>query len=288
MEIITTFRDVQHTRILTSNPDGAHFIKPIMIAFIIHAVLILAIAWFWYQDTSQRKANFISSPKSEMIKSYLITAKQYQSIRDKYEKLNNPSSIANHDSSVLVVPKIPSQVVTSQTTIKTVNKSIISNKNQLKPVKNVNKDKPHQLNNAELSTKLNAKPNIKKSISTSLSIQQASTKFIQQHNSDQLAVLIGSQKALQNKPAGTMSEMDPQLDFIVLSPKVDISQPHTFNHKLDPNRIVKQGDYCYRVVELPTQINPHGYGLGYAKFCGEDKQQKLLTELINNRINNIK
>ncbi|HBF45771.1 MAG TPA: hypothetical protein DDW91_04485, partial [Shewanella frigidimarina] len=120
------------------------------------------------------------------------------------------------------------------------------------------------------------------------SIQQATSHFIQQNNIAALDTLIGSQTALQNQPTGTMSEMDPNLDFIELAPEIDINQPHTFNHRLDPNRIVKQGDYCYRVVELPTQVNPHGWGLGFAEFCGEDQVKKQLTESINNRINRIK
>jgi hypothetical protein len=123
---------------------------------------------------------------------------------------------------------------------------------------------------------------------TLASIQHASSHFIQQKHLEALDTLIGSQTALQNKPTGTMSEMDPNLDFIELAPKIDISQPHTFNHRLDSNRIVKQGDYCYRVAELPTQVNPHGWGLGFATFCGEDKVKKQLTESINNRVNRIK
>ena len=268
MDTITTFKKVQHTRMLLSNSDDVNIFKPIMAAFISHVVLILAIAWFWQQDTSQRKTAFIQSIKPDVIKSYLITSKQYQLMQDNHEKLNNTSPVVEHNLSGLHGSKTPVRLVSTM-------------------AKKIN-NKPINSNNAKLKPKANDKPNVKKVVSTSQSIQQASAKFIQQHNNDQLEVLIGSQTAWQNKPVATMSEMDAQLDFIVLSPEVDISQPHTFNHKLDPNRIVKQGDYCYRVVELATQINPHGYGLGYAQFCGEDKQQKLLTEMINNRISQIK
>lgn len=265
---ITTFKEVKHTQILLSLSDDVNIFKPIMAAFISHAVLILAIAWFWQQDSSQRKTTFIQSSKPDVIKSYLITSKQYQLMQDNHEKLNNTSSLVEHNLTNLSAPKAPP--IPPKITVKKIN------------------NKPIKSNDAELKTKTNDKPNVKKVVSRSQSIQQASAKFIKQHNNDQLETLIGSQTAWQNKPVGTMSEMDSRLDFIVLSPEVDISQPHTFNHKLDPNRIVKQGDYCYTVVELATQINPHGYGLGYAEFCGEDKQQQLLTEMINNRISQIK
>ena len=120
------------------------------------------------------------------------------------------------------------------------------------------------------------------------SLQQATSRYIQQHNNQQFEQLIDLQAASKNKPVGTMSEMDATLDFIELTPKIDTSQPQTLNHKLDPNRIVKQGDYCYKVVNLATQVNPHGWGLGFAEFCGEDKQKQQLTEAINNRVNKLK
>lgn len=294
MEVITVGWEPHHSRSSTHSSKEVYWLKPVLTAFIIHVLLIYVLIAFWYQDTTQRVSALVVKPSTTAIKSYLITSTQYESMTQTSlpPKLNDLES-ARHIKNF--PPIIDTNVDVSQST------SIYTKETPTSLDEDNTLDKVMPSNNKPINIqstasakalpnqiKPNTTTNVNKSAPSLASIQQATSHFIQQNNIAALDTLIGSQTALQNQPTGTMSEMDPNLDFIELAPEIDINQQHTFNHRLDPNRIVKQGDYCYRVVELPTQVNPHGWGLGFAEFCGEDQVKKQLTEAINNRVNRIK
>ncbi|QHS12247.1 hypothetical protein [Shewanella sp. Arc9-LZ] len=297
MEVITVGWEPHHSRSSTHSSKEAYWLKPVLTAFIIHVLLIYVLIAFWYQDTTQRVSALVVKPSPTAIKSYLMTSTQYQSITqtslppklydlEKAQHIKNfpPIIDTNVDvsqSTSIYTKETPTSLDEDNTLDKVMPSSNKPNNIQPHVITKKNNVLPSQI-------KPNTTTNVNKSTPSLASIQQATSHFIQQNNIAALDTLIGSQTALQNKPTGTMSEMDPNLDFIELAAEIDISQPHTFNHRLDPNRIVKQGDYCYRVVELATQVNPHGWGLGFATFCGEDQVKKQLTEAINNRVNRIK
>ncbi|RPA64165.1 hypothetical protein EGC86_02530 [Shewanella frigidimarina] len=311
MEVITVGWEPHHSRSSTHSSKEVYWLKPVLTAFIIHVLLIYVLIAFWYQDTTQRVSALVVKPSTTAIKSYLITSTQYESMTQTSlpPKLNDiknaphvqskpPIVDINADIDVDVDIQIDIQIDESPSTpIKTTETQTSLNKDNTLDNVMPSNNKPNNIQSTASAKIPNALPNqikpdtttdVNKSAPSFASIQQATSHFIQQNNIAALDTLIGSQTALQNKPTGTMSEMDSNLDFIELAPEIDISQPHTFNHRLDPNRIVKQGDYCYRVVELPTQVNPHGWGLGFAEFCGEDQIKKQLTEAIYNRVNRIK
>ncbi|MBE7216175.1 hypothetical protein MK852_13215 [Shewanella benthica] len=82
----------------------------------------------------------------------------------------------------------------------------------------------------------------------------------------------------------TLSEMDGEMIILEL-PKVDIlSDTETLGDGLDPNRIVKKGDTCYRIVKTPTPINPHAENLGYPFRCDGDSVAAALTRAIAKRV----
>jgi hypothetical protein len=295
MEVITVGWEPHHSRSSTHSSKEAYWLKPVLTAFIIHVLLIYVLIAFWYQDTTQRVSALVVKPSPTAIKSYLMTSTQYQSITQtslppKLYDLEKAQHLNRH------TPIIDVDVSQSTSTNAKETKASLDEDNTLNKVM-PSSNKPNNIQSAVITKKKNVLPSqikpkmttdINKSAPSLASIQQATSYFIQQNNIAALDTLVGSQTALQNKPTGTMSEMDLNLDFIELAAEIDISQPHTFNHRLDPNRIVKQGDYCYRVVELATQVNPHGWGLGFATFCGEDQVKKQLTEAIRKRVNAVK
>ncbi|WP_394129876.1 hypothetical protein [Shewanella maritima] len=118
-----------------------------------------------------------------------------------------------------------------------------------------------------------------------LNFSSSTSKYTDVYNRNRLNRLIQVQQAERNVAKGSLSEMDPQVTYLdkFKDTTPAIEQGHTYNHKLDPSRIVKQGDYCYREVNLATQINPHATGLGYKKFCGEDKIKQQLRDAIDKR-----
>jgi hypothetical protein len=311
MEVITVGREPQHSRASMHSPEEIYWLKPVLTALFIHVLLIYVLITFWYQDATQRMSALVIEPSSTAIKSYLMTSAQYQSMTQtslspKLNDIENAQHVQskppivdiNADIDVDVYIEIEIEIDESpSTTIKTTETQTSLNKDNTLDNVMPSNNKPNNIQSTASAKIPNALPNqikpdtttdVNKSAPSFASIQQATSHFIQQNNIAALDTLIGSQTALQNKPTGTMSEMDSNLDFIELAPEIDISQPHTFNHRLDPNRIVKQGDYCYRVVELPTQVNPHGWGLGFATFCGEDQVKNQLTEAIRKRVNAVK
>ena len=291
MEVITVGREPQHSLFSTHAPK-IYWLKPVLTALIIHALLIYMLIAFWYQDTTQRTSTLMIKPSTTAIKSYLMTSTQYQSMihTNLPPKLNEQRDIeyVNRNPSIIDVSQSTSITKDTQASLDedAVIDEVVPSNNKRNTIQSISSAKipialPSQIK-PETTTNLN------KSVPSLTSIQQASSQYIQRDNINELELLISSQTALPKKNVGTMSEMDPQLDFIELTPKVDTSQPNTLNHRLDPNRIVKQGDYCYRVVDLATQVNPHGWGLGFAEYCGEDESKKQLTEAINNRISKVK
>ncbi|WP_445775218.1 hypothetical protein [Shewanella sp.] len=238
--------------------------RALLYALVMHSILIVLIGWFWQKDSKQRMALQPPQVKHTAIKSYLITSQQYQLMQRSHEppkQLPPPNPIP---------PQTPAEVDTAPLLTSAPHTLTPNNKPKASTLK---KESKHDTSSH--------------TINTATSVLQATSQYMRQHDNQQFEQLIGEQTALKNMPIGTMSEMDAPLDFIELTPQLDTSQPHTLNHKLDPNRIVKQGDYCYRVVNLATQVNPHGWGLGFAEFCGEDKQKQQLTEAINNGMSQV-
>ncbi|WP_428618026.1 hypothetical protein [Shewanella sp.] len=82
----------------------------------------------------------------------------------------------------------------------------------------------------------------------------------------------------------SISEMDGQMAQLAL-PKIDeYNTAITLDSKLDPNRIVKLGDTCYRVVKVATPINPHAENLGFPFKCGEDKVKQAIKASLDRHL----
>ncbi|UJF20908.1 hypothetical protein [Shewanella sp. OMA3-2] len=302
--------DHDHNPELESEPviikDRRGLVKSVCLALGVHLVFFCVIAWFWQQASDQNQSNLIIAPEGIKINSYIITTEQYEAMVKASE---SKVDIDKLDINKLDINKLGDDEQNSNTEVETSIQPItpndalpVSNLQQQVPAEPKDSNAPnintpdHQDNSSNNAPTINGEVFNKAVASGSDSeiesvavlsthaISQASSQYLQQININELEALIGSQSAFTNKPSGTMSEMDPDLTFIELISKIDTSQPHTYNHRLDPNRIVKQGDYCYRVVNLATQVNPYGEGLGYAEYCGPDDMKTALTSEINNRL----
>jgi len=65
----------------------------------------------------------------------------------------------------------------------------------------------------------------------------------------------------------SLSEMDREMIILALPEYDTWAEVKTLDTELDPNRIVKQGSTCYRVVQTPTPLNPYAENLGYPFRC---------------------
>ena len=64
-----------------------------------------------------------------------------------------------------------------------------------------------------------------------------------------------------------LSEMSPEMEVLIVPNADDFSGPTSLDLELDPNRIVRKGDTCYRVVKVGTQINPYAENLGFPSIA---------------------
>ncbi|MDO6776867.1 hypothetical protein Q4591_16080 [Shewanella sp. 3_MG-2023] len=120
-------------------------------------------------------------------------------------------------------------------------------------------------------------------------INQASHSFINKLNQQQVNQQISQQAHLATSVSGaSTSELTPEMDDIELIVIEDKRQPTTLNHRLDPNRIVKIGETCHRLVALPTQINPYAEGLDLGHPCEGGKTKKALNNAIQQRLSKLK
>ncbi|MGZ9898394.1 hypothetical protein [Shewanella gaetbuli] len=268
-----------------------------MIAILLHTLVLLFIQLTWTNtpntELKRNQANVAA------LKSYLITEHQYQQwfnkplVEDSLIKEDEGNDAAVHKSSVKQSEF--SKAVDSKPIVKNTNlQANTQQKKQLTPngeleqsaiISNKTPIKPQESDKDIADNKLVPQRN---SQQKSTSINQASKQYLSNNQSQLFEAMVQNQHADANKPVGSMSVMDPELEFIEIEQATDPQQIHTFNHRLDPNRIVKQGDYCYKVVKLATQINPHAWNYGFAEFCGEDEIQQALDSSISFRVNKIK
>lgn len=89
-----------------------------------------------------------------------------------------------------------------------------------------------------------------------------------------------------NRFTGTASasEMDGDMMVLELHKEDAILNAKTLDNEMDPNRIVKEGNTCYRIVKTPTAINPHAENLGFPFSCGEDEVVAALKRAISKRV----
>lgn len=115
------------------------------------------------------------------------------------------------------------------------------------------------------------------------SAMAAAQSYLQRQNDAALDALIVD-KANEYTGPHSLSVMDGNMEELVF-PEVDqYSKVPTNDHRLDPNRVVRQGDTCYRIVKTPTQINPYAENIGFPFNCGGDKVKKAIDAAISARL----
>ncbi|MGR6502437.1 hypothetical protein [Shewanella sp. Koi 1] len=77
-----------------------------------------------------------------------------------------------------------------------------------------------------------------------------------------------------------LSEMSPEMEVLIVPNADDFSGPTSLDLELDPNRIVRKGDTCYRVVKVGTQINPYAENLGFPFNCSGKKMNQEIDDAI--------
>ncbi|GIU12570.1 hypothetical protein TUM4261_25820 [Shewanella sp. c952] len=111
----------------------------------------------------------------------------------------------------------------------------------------------------------------------------AAQSYLQRQNDAALDALI-IDKANEFTGPHSLSVMDGDMEELVFPDVDEYSKVVTNDHRLDPNRVVRQGDTCFRIVKTPTQINPYAENIGFPFNCGGDKVKKAINAAISARL----
>ncbi|GGI84995.1 hypothetical protein GCM10007978_23380 [Shewanella hanedai] len=100
----------------------------------------------------------------------------------------------------------------------------------------------------------------------SLNLSQSTQGYFQRQRAQALDELVIEESTRYTRKR-SLSEMDGEMIILNLPEYDSWAATRTFDSELDPNRIVKQGSTCYRVVKTPNPINLHAENLGYPFRC---------------------
>ncbi|WOT06648.1 hypothetical protein [Shewanella youngdeokensis] len=107
--------------------------------------------------------------------------------------------------------------------------------------------------------------------------------YLQRKNDAALDTLIVD-KANEYTGYSSISEIDNDMVELIFPEVNEYSKIPITDHRLDPNRIVRQGDTCYRIVKTPTPINPYAENIGFPFNCGGDKVHEAINDAISARL----
>ncbi len=272
-----------------------------------HLVLLLGLSWFWQQAEWQRVVTEPAKPKA--LQSYLyfsqpspkpstpvpealaeeaitqpkeaIEVKKADSSNSTEPQKTEPQKtepqkqvaeesvqeteqVAVQDLNEQSIPKTRAQSVTSiGRVIEETNNAAVS------APERANDFRPQPAEQAQLDFSSNALKSARKVLQHSQ--QQALQQLSQQY----------ADKATERK---SLSEMDGEMEVLWVNDADDFNKVASLDLPLDPNRIVKDGDTCYRVVKVPTPLNPYAENLGFPFKCGQTEMEKALKEAVASRL----
>lgn len=111
-----------------------------------------------------------------------------------------------------------------------------------------------------------------------------SARKVLQHSQQQALQQLSQQYADKATGRKSLSEMDGEMEELWVNDADDFNKVASLDLPLDPNRIVKDGDTCYRVVKVPTPLNPYAENLGFPFKCGQTEMEKALKEAVVSRL----
>lgn len=122
------------------------------------------------------------------------------------------------------------------------------------------------------------------SASTSASIGLFTQGYFERQREQALDNLVIEQANKYSRKSN-LTEMSPDMEVLIVPNAEDFSGPTSLDLELDPNRIVRQGDTCYRVVKVGTQINPYAENLGFPFDCSGKKMNQEIDDAIKAQLN---
>lgn len=163
-----------------------------------------------------------------------------------------------------------------------------SAQSEVQPAEVTAKKTTNTLDTTELKPQLGAKSSPaaegESTIATSSSMSLFTQQYFERQREQALDALVIEQADKFTRKSN-MSEMSPEMEVLFVPNADDFGGTTSLDLPLDPNRIVRKGDTCYRVVQVGTQVNPNAENLGFPINCSGKKINQAIDDAIQSRLN---
>ncbi|TVO93421.1 hypothetical protein AYI81_00730 [Shewanella algae] len=266
-----------------------------------HLVLLLGLSWFWQQAEWQRVVTESAKPKA--LQSYLYFSQPspkpltpvpealaeeaitqpkeaievQKAEQQKTEQQNTEQQKQAAEESEQETEQVAVQDQKEQSIPKTQAQSVKPIGRVIEETKNAAVPAPERAND------FRPQPAEQASLDFSSSALKSARKVLQ-HSQQQALQQLSQQYADKATGRKSLSEMDGEMEVLWVNDADDFNKVASLDLPLDPNRIVKDGDTCYRVVKVPTPLNPYAENLGFPFKCGQTEMEKALKEAVASRL----
>lgn len=163
-----------------------------------------------------------------------------------------------------------------------------SAQSEVQPVEATAKKPTNMFDATEIKPLLGAKSSPaaegESTIATSSSMSLFTQQYFERQREQALDDLVIEQADKFTRKSN-MSEMSPEMEVLFVPNADDFGGTTSLDLPLDPNRIVRKGDTCYRVVQVGTQVNPYAENLGFPFDCSGKKINQAIDDAIQSRLN---
>ncbi|MDT3308207.1 hypothetical protein [Shewanella vaxholmensis] len=159
---------------------------------------------------------------------------------------------------------------------------------EVQPAEVTAKKLTNTLDTTEIKPQLGAKSSPtaegESTIATSSSMSLFTQQYFERQREQELDDLVIEQADKFTRKSN-MSEMSPEMEVLFVPNADDFGGTTSLDLPLDPNRIVRKGDTCYRVVQVGTQVNPYAENLGFPFGCSGKKINQAIDDAIQSQLN---
>lgn len=281
---------------------------------LVHVCLFLLICILWrpqlnpfgLTETESRgpkvtalKAYFIYAPAVEKAESAALETEIKAEDKTEMTSSVTPTIVPTPATQVKPMPifekVVPEKVESEKVNPDTVKPDITqssqsqsSAQSEVQPAEVTAKKPTNTLDTTEIKPQLGAKSlpaaEGESTIATSSSMSLFTQQYFERQREQALDDLVIEQ-ADKFTLKSNMSEMSPEMEVLFVPNADDFGGTTSLDLPLDPNRIVRKGDTCYRVVQVGTQVNPNAENLGFPINCSGKKINQAIDDAIQSRLN---
>ena len=264
-------------------------LKPLFWVIFGHGLLLLLLIFLWRTQSEHLGLSFTESSANartttKALKAYFIYAPPTQTApadSAKNSSMEEPTissePITSPPNTIEQIAKPPE--VGAQVSNRAVSKTPTQGQTQQSVKEAVKPQKEEVQSNSAQATSSQKSDTGDQSSGTAGSVGLFTQRYFERQREQALDDLVLEQANHYSKRSN-LSEMSPEMEMLIVPNADDFSGPTSLDLELDPNRIVRKGDTCYRVVKVGTQINPYAENLGFPFDCSGKKMNQEIDDAI--------